>query len=244
LAVALNATVLPTGTLRLHHRGPIAGLPGFNDGAWWVQDMAAALPARLLGDVRDRNVVDLCAAPGGKTAQLAATGAHVTAVDRVPERLRKLENNLARLRLRAETVAADAREWRPAQPADAVIVDVPCSATGTIRRHPDVAWLKRSGDVASLVPIQERLLAAAADMVKPGGLLVYCSCSLQPEEGPGQIDAFLIREPSFRRVPVTPGEVGGLGDLITPGGDLRTLPCHLAGQGGMDGFFAARLRCR
>ncbi len=191
LAVALDAIVLPTGTLRLRHRGPITALPGFDDGAWWVQDMAAALPARLLGDVRDRNVVDLCAAPGGKTAQLAAAGARVTAVDRVPERLRQLEHNLARLRLRAETVAADAREWRPAQPADAVIVDVPCSATGTIRRHPDVAWLKRSSDVASLVPVQARLLAAAAEMVKPGGLLVYCSCSLQPEEGPELIESFL-----------------------------------------------------
>ncbi len=241
LVQALDATVLPTGTLRLNHRGPVTALPGFDEGRWWVQDAAAALPVRLLGDVRGLNVLDLCAAPGGKTAQLVTAGAHVTALDRAPERLQRLERNLARLRLRANTVAADAGEWRPTQPADAVIVDVPCSATGTIRRHPDVAWLKKASDVASLVPPQSRLLAAAAEMVKPGGLLVYCSCSLQPEEGLGHIEAFLSRQPTFRRVPVTPEEVGGLAELITAAGDLRTLPCHLAGQGGMDGFYAARL---
>ncbi len=202
LAVALDASVLPTGTLRLRHRGAVTGLPGFDEGAWWVQDAAAALPARLLGDVEGRRVLDLCAAPGGKTAQLAAAGARVTALDRAPERLGQLERNLARLRLRAEIVVADARDWRPPEPADAVIVDVPCSATGTIRRHPDVAWLKSAADVASLTPVQAGLLAAAAEMVKPGGLLVYCSCSLQPEEGQGQIEAFLSRSPAFRRVPV------------------------------------------
>lgn len=242
LARALNATVLPTGSLRLDHRGPVTALAGFDDGQWWVQDAAAALPVRLLGDVRDRNVLDLCAAPGGKTAQLAAAGARVTALDRAPKRLRRLEHNLRRLGLRAETLAADAREWRPAQLADAVIVDAPCSATGTIRRHPDVAWLKGASDVASLVAAQSRLLVAAAEMVKSGGLLVYCSCSLQPEEGPKHIERFLERYHAFRRVPVTPTEVGGLAELITDDGDLRTLPCHLADQGGMDGFYAARLR--
>ncbi len=242
LARALDATVLPTGTLRLDYRGPVTALPGFDAGQWWVQDAAAALPARLLGDIRDRTVLDLCAAPGGKTAQLAAAGARVTALDRAPERLRQLERNLARLRLRAETQAVDAREWRPSAPADAVIVDAPCSATGTIRRHPDVAWLKKASDVASLVPTQSRLLAAAGEMIKPGGLLVYCSCSLQPEEGPARIEAFLGQQPMFRRIPVAPGEVGGLEELVTADGDLRTLPCHLPGQGGMDGFYAARLQ--
>ncbi len=244
LAGSLEAAVLPTGTLRLDHRGPVTALSGFDAGKWWVQDVAAALPVRLMGDIRGRTVLDLCAAPGGKTAQLAAAGAQVTALDRSPERLRQLEHNLARLRLPAETEVADACAWRPSQPADAVIVDVPCSATGTIRRHPDVAWLKNSGDVASLVPAQSRLLAAAATMVRPGGLLVYCSCSLQPEEGLGQVDAFLERQPAFRRVPIEPAEVGGLRELITEMGDLRTLPCHLGEQGGMDGFYAARMRHR
>jgi len=242
LAQALQAAVLPTGTLRLNHRGKVTTLPGFDAGQWWVQDAAAALPVRLLGDVRDRNVLDLCAAPGGKTAQLAAAGAHVTALDRAPERLQQLELNLARLRLHADTKTVDAREWRPENPADAVIVDAPCSATGTIRRHPDVAWLKKAGDVSSLVPTQSRLLAAAAEMIKPGGLLVYCSCSLQPEEGPGQVEAFLGQQPMFQRVPVTCDEVASLDELITADGDLRTLPCHLSGHGGMDGFYAARLR--
>lgn len=239
---SLDAAVLPTGTLRLNHRGPITAIPGFDSGQWWVQDAAAALPARLLGDIANRSVLDLCAAPGGKTAQLAAAGAHVTALDRAPQRLRQLEQNLARLRLKAQTIVADACAWRPSRRADAVIVDVPCSATGTIRRHPDVAWLKHPDDIASLVPTQSHLLAAAASMVKPGGLLVYCSCSLQPEEGREQIDVFLAREPTFRRVPVAPGEVGGLGELITQNGDLRTMPFHLGKQGGMDGFYAARLR--
>lgn len=242
LAEALGATVLPTGSLRLRHRGPVTALPGFHDGAWWVQDAAAALPARLLGDIRNRRVVDLCAAPGGKTAQLAAAGADVTALDRAPERLRQLEQNLQRLRLGAETIAVDACAWTPAQSVDAVIVDVPCSATGTIRRHPDVARLKNAGDVANLVPVQARLLDAAATMVAPGGLLVYCSCSLQGEEGPELVEAFLERQPMFRRVPVDPAEVGGLGELISGRGDLRTLPCHLGEHGGMDGFYAARLR--
>lgn len=242
LAEALQGQMLATGTLRLNHRGPITALPGFEAGQWWVQDAAAALPVKLLGAIRDRNVLDLCAAPGGKTAQLAAAGARVTALDRAPERLRQLERNLARLLLRADTIAADAGKWRPSRLADAVIVDVPCSATGTIRRHPDVAWLKTAHDVANLVPTQSRLLKAAAEMVKPGGLLVYCSCSLQLAEGPEQVEAFLAQQPAFGRVPVTPDQVGGLDELITPEGDLRSLPCHLSEHGGMDGFYAARLR--
>ncbi|MGF1640686.1 MAG: RsmB/NOP family class I SAM-dependent RNA methyltransferase [Rhodospirillales bacterium] len=242
LAARLAGTVLPTGTVRVDRRGPVTALPGFDSGAWWVQDAAAALPARLLGDVRGSTVVDLCAAPGGKTAQLAAAGALVTAVDRTPERVARLQGNLARLGLDAATVVADAAGWRPSQPADAVLLDVPCSATGTIRRHPDVAWLKTAADAASLAAAQDRLLAAAVEMVRPGGLLVYAACSLQPEEGPARIAARLAADPRIRRVPVAAPEIGGLAELLDGNGDLRSLPCHLADQGGVDGFYAARLR--
>jgi len=242
LAADLNAAVLPTGTLRIDPRGPVTALPGFDAGAWWVQDAAAALPARLLGDVRDLRVLDLCAAPGGKTAQLAAAGARVTAIDRASERLERLERNLARLGLAAETVAADAGDWRPPTPADAVILDVPCSATGTIRRHPDVARLKTPQDVAGLARTQAKLLAAAIEMVRPGGLLVFSSCSLQPEEGPGHVAALIAAGAPIRRVPIAAEEVGGLGEILDEDGDLRSLPCHIAELGGIDGFYAARLR--
>jgi len=242
LAADLNAVVLSTGTLRIDQRGPVTTLPGFDAGAWWVQDAAAALPARLLGNIRGLRVLDLCAAPGGKTAQLAAAGARVTAIDRAPKRLERLERNLARLRLAAKTVAADAGEWRPAEPADAVILDVPCSATGTIRRHPDVARLKTPNDVAGLASAQARLLAAAVEMVRPGGLLVYSSCSLQPEEGPGHVAALIAAGAPIRRLPIAAEEVGGLGEILNEDGDLRSLPCHIADLGGIDGFYAARLR--
>ena len=242
LAADLNAAVLPTGSLRIDQHGPVTTLPGFDAGAWWVQDAAAALPAKLLGDIRGLRVLDLCAAPGGKTAQLAAAGARVTAIDRAPKRLVRLERNLARLELAARTVAADVGDWRPPGPADAVILDVPCSATGTIRRHPDVARLKTPGDVAGLVNAQARLLAAAVEMVKPGGLLVYSSCSLQPEEGPAQIARLIAAGAPIRRVPITAEEVGGLGEVLSEDGDLRSLPCHIADLGGIDGFYAARLR--
>jgi 16S rRNA (cytosine967-C5)-methyltransferase len=234
--------VLATGTVRLYARGPVSAMPGYDRGAWWVQDAAAALPARLVGEVEGRRVIDLCAAPGGKTAQLLNAGARVTAVDRAPERLKRLEANLERLGLEGETVVADAAEWRPSEPADAVLLDVPCTATGAIRRHPDVAWLKSPDDVAALAAVQARLLAAAVEMVRPGGLLVYASCSLQPEEGPGQVAALLGAGAPVARQPVRADEVGGLSELLTDDGDLRSLPCHLAEEGGMDGFFAARLR--
>jgi 16S rRNA (cytosine967-C5)-methyltransferase len=238
----LGGERLPTGSLRLrHHKGPIASLPGYTAGDWWVQDAAAALPARLFGPLAGRRVIDLCAAPGGKTAQLVAAGAHVVAVERSGERLRQLRGNLERLKLKAELVCADAAEWQPVEPADAVLLDAPCSSTGTIRRHPDVARLKRPGDVAALAPLQARLLAAAARMTRPGGTLIYCACSLQPEEGPAQVEA-LLKEGGFARVPVQADEVGGLAEAITREGDVRTLPCHLAAEGGMDGFYIARLR--
>jgi 16S rRNA (cytosine967-C5)-methyltransferase len=243
-AAALGAEVLPTETLRLRGAGEVSQLTGYADGAWWVQDAAASLPARLLGDVAGKPVIDLCAAPGGKTAALAATGARVTAVEMVPERLERLRANMTRLRLEAELVAADATVWRPARPVPAVLLDAPCTGTGTIRRHPDIAHLKRPSDVAALAQAQDRLLDAAVEMLSPGGLLVYATCSLQPEEGPARIAALLDRGAPVERVPLLPAEVGGQAAWIDATGDLRTLPCHLSEQGGLDGFYACRLRRR
>jgi 16S rRNA (cytosine967-C5)-methyltransferase len=244
-AQALGARVLPTGSLRAPVHGQVSQLPGYDEGAWWVQDAAAALPARLLGDVADRTVADLCAAPGGKTAQLAAAGARVTAVDRSEPRLGRLRQNLARLGLAAESVCADATEWQGG-PFDAVLLDAPCASTGAIRRHPDVPWLKREADIAALAAVQRRLIARAVELTKPGGVLVYCTCSLEPEEGADIITELLAGDPRVRRQPISPAEVHGLGELLTPDGDLRTLPCHLPDadprMGGLDGFFAARLK--
>jgi 16S rRNA (cytosine967-C5)-methyltransferase len=240
-AERLSADVLPTGTLRRPAGGAISQLPGYEDGAWWIQDLAAALPARLLGDVKGRRIADLCAAPGGKTAQLAAAGAQVIALDRSAKRLLRLEANLARLHLSAEVIAADAVAWRPQTPLDGLLLDAPCSATGTLRRHPDAAWLKQPEDVAKLIASQARLLAATVEMVAPGGVIVYCTCSLQPEEAIDQVEALLIQGAPLRRRPIAASEVGGLAELITPTGDLRSLPCHFAEKGGMDGFYAARL---
>lgn len=240
-AERLGAEILPTGSLRRPPGGSVAALPGFDEGAWWIQDAAAALPARLLGDVTGKRIADLCAAPGGKAMQLATAGAQVAAVDRSAKRLVRLSQNLARLGLSAEVVAADAAQWMPAQPLDGVLLDAPCSATGTLRRHPDVAMHKNPAEIVKLAGVQARLLSAAIPMLRPGGLLVYCVCSMEPEEGIGQIEALLASGAPLRRVPIRPEEVGGLPELLTPAGDLRTLPCHLAGQGGMDAFFAARL---
>ena len=202
------------------------------------------LPARLLGDIAGKSVADLCAAPGGKTAQLALAGARVTAVDRSPNRLARLRDNLARLGLAAETVAADVTEWQGG-PFDAVLVDAPCSSTGTIRRHPDVAWLKRESDLVALADLQRRLLDRAVGLTKPGGVIVYCTCSLEPEEGEAQIEALLAREPSVRRRPLKAGEIDAIGEFINPAGDLRTLPSHWPDpdprMAGLDGFYAARL---
>ncbi|WP_430913367.1 RsmB/NOP family class I SAM-dependent RNA methyltransferase [Methylobacterium sp. sgz302541] len=237
----LGADLLPTGSLRLRDgRAAIPSLPGYGEGAWWVQDAAAAIPARLLDVKRGERVLDLCAAPGGKTAQLAAAGAEVTAVDRSAPRLRRLSENLGRLSLNARVVTADALEL-PEDPVDALLLDAPCSATGTIRRHPDVAWTKTEGDIARLTGLQERLLDKAARLVRPGGRLVYCTCSLEPEEGEAQIAAFLARRPEFRRLPVAAGEVGGLSGLVDANGDLRTVPAADGPLGGTDGFFAARM---
>jgi 16S rRNA (cytosine967-C5)-methyltransferase len=237
----LGGAVLATGSVRCRPKGPVEAMDGFADGAWWVQDAAASLPVRLLGPLAGRRVIDLCAAPGGKTAQLAAAGARVTAVDRSENRLGRLRRNLERLRLSAETVAAPAETWRPDEPADAVLLDAPCSATGTIRRHPDVAWLKSPEDVAGLAGVQSRLLGAALEMVRPGGVIVYCVCSLQPEEGAGRVQEFISSGAPVERRPIAPGEIGGLDEMIDHEGALQSLPFHLGDAGGVDGFHAVRL---
>jgi 16S rRNA (cytosine967-C5)-methyltransferase len=244
-AATLNGRVLDTGTVRTIASGPIPQLAGYDEGAWWVQDAAAALPARLLGDVRDKIVADLCAAPGGKTAQLAQAGAQVTAVDRSAPRLERVRQNLARLQLSAEIVKADAAAFQGG-PFDAVLVDAPCSSTGTIRRHPDIPWLKSGTDLAKLVALQTRLLDRAATLLKPGGTLVYCTCSLEAEEGEAQVAALLGRNPGLRLDPIRAEELAGHAELLTPQGELRTLPCYWAydpepRMGGLDGFYAARI---
>jgi 16S rRNA (cytosine967-C5)-methyltransferase len=241
-AERLEAKLLPTGTLRRQSGGLVTALPGYDDGAWWIQDAAAALPVRLMGDVAGKSVIDLAAAPGGKAAQLANADARVTAVDISAKRLSRLSANLGRLGLTAEIVTADAGTWRPAEPADAVLLDVPCTATGTIRRHPDVAHLKRPADVIRLAELQDRLLRAAIEMVAQGGMLLYCSCSLQPEEGSERVAALLAEDAPLARAPIAAAELDGRAELITEHGDLRTLPSNFSEFGGMDGFYAARLR--
>jgi len=238
----LDGELLPTGTIRRPAGGAIAELPGFAEGAWWVQDAAATLPVRLLGDVAEKRVADLCAAPGGKTLQLAAAGARVTAVDISARRMQRLGENLARAGLTAELVTADAAKWTPATTYDAILLDAPCSGTGTLRRHPDIAWLKDETDVARLMLTQDRLLLHAIELLKAGGTLVYAVCSLQEDEGPAHLEALLTRKPGLRRVPVRPEELPGLADAITPAGDVRTLPSMWPERGGMDGFFIARLQ--
>jgi 16S rRNA (cytosine967-C5)-methyltransferase len=246
-ASRLHGETLPTGTVRTLLQGSVTMLPGFTEGHWWVQDAAAALPARLFGDVGGKTIVDLCAAPGGKTAQLAQAGAQVTAIDRSPARMARLRDNLARLSLQADNVVTDAAEWPDCGNGgfDGVLVDAPCTSTGTIRRHPDVAWLRQEADIAALTALQKRLLQRAVALLKPGGTLVYCTCSLEPEEGEQAIASLLATESGVRRVPIEAGEVAGLSELVTANGDLRTLPCHLPHTdprlGGMDGFYAARL---
>ena len=232
--------VLPTGSVRFPPGTAVTPIPGFEQGDFWVQDAAAALPARLLAPQPGELIGDLCAAPGGKTAQLAAAGAQVTALDRDATRLERLRDNLRHWHLRAETIAADAAAWHPATRFDAVLLDAPCSATGTIRRHPDVPHLKRPRDVRALTETQDRLLAAAIAMLRPGGRLIYAVCSLQPEEAAPRIETALARG-GIRRAPFLPAELPGLTEALTADGDLRTHPGLWPQHGGMDGFFAARL---
>ena len=243
-ALVPEGLLLPTGSLRLTSQAPVEELPGYAEGLWWVQDAAAALPARLLNARPGERVADLCAAPGGKTAQLALTGAQVTALDRSAERLKRLALNLERLGLTAEIRVGDALAFEAA-PFDAILLDAPCSATGTIRRHPDVAWTKKAGDITSLAGVQAKMLDRAATLLVRGGRLVYCTCSLEPEEGEMQIAALLRRNPDLVRAPIRPEEIGGLTQCLNADGELRTLPGHLQNGSsrlsGLDGFFVARL---
>ncbi len=242
-AERLGGTLTPTGSVRLKADGAVPDLAGYADGAWWVQDAAAALPARLLGDIAGLSVADLCAAPGGKTAQLAAAGAHVTAVDRSPRRLERLAENMTRLKLDVAVSAMDALDLEG--PFDAVLIDAPCTATGTVRGHPDVMHLKSVADVEGLARLQARLLDRLPVLLKVGGRAVYCTCSLEPEEGEAQIAALLAREPKLALDPIRPDELAGIAPFVTAAGHLRTLPSHWPdadpARAGLDGFFAARL---
>lgn len=235
-AAALGAEVLPTGSLRRAAGGQVSALPGFEAGAWWVQDAGAALPARLIGARPGERVLDLCAAPGGKTLQLAATGAEVTAVDLSRPRLKRVEENLARCRLSARIVAADALKWEPEAEFDAILLDAPCSASGTIRRHPDLPHLRR--DLAALTALQAALLARAWDWLSPGGRLVYAVCSILPAEGEAQAAAFAAR-PDVARLPVDAAGLGAPADWTDAAGALRLRPDFWAERGGIDGFYAA-----
>jgi len=229
------------GTVRrLSAEGRVEELPGFAEGGWWVQDAAATLPVHLLGDVAGKKVIDLCAAPGGKTLQLAAAGAHVTAVEIDATRAERIRENLARTKLSADVLVADARDVEIKAPL--VLIDAPCTATGTIRRHPDLPWIKGAADVTVSAAAAYEILESGASLVEPGGTLVFAVCSLEREEGEEQIAAFLASHPEFARVPLTAGDVFGHSEWIMPDGDLRTLPCHLSDKSGMDGFYAARLK--
>lgn len=240
-AARLEGELLATGTIRRRGGGAITELPGFAEGAWWVQDAAATLPARLLGDVAGKRVADLCAAPGGKTLQLCAAGARVTAVDISARRMARLGENLQRAALSAELVTADASKWTPEAPFDAILLDAPCSGTGTLRRHPDIAWLKDEEDIARLMLTQDRLLAHATNLLKPGGMLVYTVCSLQEDEGPARIETLLAHDRRLARLKISVDELPALASAVTPDGDVRTLPSMWPDRGGLDGFYIARL---
>ncbi|EKF19147.1 RsmB/NOP family class I SAM-dependent RNA methyltransferase [Nitratireductor pacificus] len=246
-AEALGGIVLPTGSVRVAKlEAGVDTMPGFAEGAWWVQDAAASLPARLLGDVAGKRVADLCAAPGGKTAQLVHAGADVTAVDLSKSRLKRLAENLARLRLDAEIVESDIRKFVPEAPFDAVLLDAPCSSTGTVRRHPDVPWTKAPEDIDKLAALQRALLDHAVTLVRPGGAVVFSNCSLDPAEGEAMLAAFLAETPEAALDPILPGELPGIAAFVSPEGYLRTTPADSLGttplMQGLDGFFAARIR--
>jgi len=247
-AERLGGRKLPTGSVRLAAHGQISAMPGYAEGDWWVQDAAAALPVRLFGDLQGRSVADLCAAPGGKTAQMASGGATVTAVDRSALRMARLEEILSRTGLQALTVVANAEHWRPDPPSatfDAVLVDAPCTSTGTIRRHPDIPWRKAPDDIPVLSALQTRLLTRAIDLTRSGGTIVYCVCSLEPEEGEDLVSAVVEQDGRVRCKPITSAEFPVLEEFITPRGELRTLPSQWPDpdprMSGLDGFFAARL---
>ncbi len=225
----------PGGSLRLASGAQVSALPGYADGQWWVQDAAAALPATLLAAQPGERVLDLCAAPGGKTMQLASTGANVTALDLSEPRLKRLRANLARTGLSADIICADALKWQPSAPFDAILLDAPCSATGTIRRHPDLPLIRKPGDIAALTALQEALIDRALTMLRPGGRMIYCTCSLLPDEGEAQVTAALARHADLRLMTLPAPPFGA----ATPEGGWRTRPDHLADQGGVDGFYIA-----
>jgi 16S rRNA (cytosine967-C5)-methyltransferase len=245
-AERLEGRVLPSGSVRLLPKGRIEDMPGFDEGEWWVQDVAASLPAKMLGDVAGKRVADLCAAPGGKTAQFVLAGGNVVAVDTSKTRLKVLDENLKRLGLSAETVQADAATWQPEERFDAILLDAPCSSTGTIRRHPDIPYLKSDKDIAELAALQARLLDNAVSLLRPGGTLVYSTCSLEPEEGEAQVAALMARNPAMKIDPLRADEPFGDTEWAKASGVLRTFPFQLRQDSpewsGMDGFFAARLK--
>ena len=241
-AVKLGGEVIAAQSVRLGKIGDVTALEGFKSGDWWAQDVAASLPVQLLGDVSGKRVLDMCAAPGGKTMQLVAKGAIVTALDKSESRLERVKENLDRTKLSANIICADALEWAPEGDLhDIVLLDAPCSATGTFRRHPDVLYNRSPKDVANLVRLQDKLLAKAAEFVRPGGTLLYCTCSLMPKEGQPRIDIFLQNLPDFRLIPILDVPSLALPQEAFSEGSLRSLPYYLEDKGGMDGFFIARL---
>ncbi len=244
LAEALEASVLSTGSLRLFKWGQISTMPGFAEGAWWVQDVSAAIPAQLLGDVAGKRVLDICAAPGGKTMQLAAAGADVTAVDLSKYRMERVRENLTRTKLSAELVVADVLKYTPDQPFDAILLDAPCSATGTIRRHPDLPYAKAELGLQPVLDLQKAMLSRAAGWLKPQGVMVYCTCSLLPVEGEGQVAEFLTAQPDFEQVSVDAKNHGLQPEWFDANGGMRLRPDFWADRGGMDGFYAAVLKKR
>jgi 16S rRNA (cytosine967-C5)-methyltransferase len=246
-AQKLNGLALPTGSVRLAaFEGSIPSIEGFAEGAWWVQDAAASIPAQLFEDLTDKRVADLCAAPGGKTAQLILAGGTVTAVEQSENRIKRLRSNLDRLGLKAETIAADLTKYEPGELFDAILLDAPCSSTGTTRRHPDVLWTKGPEDIAKLAVLQERLLRHALALLKPGGTIVFSNCSLDPIEGEDVVARVLADTPSIERIAIEPSRWPGLESAITALGEFRTTPDMLAVPDGfapgLDGFYAVVLR--
>jgi len=245
-AKKLNAQILPTGSLRIVNNGKIQNLEGFNEGAWWVQDTAASIPARVLMDslqkYKNSRILDLCAAPGGKTAQLATSQNCVVAVDRSKSRTKLLQENMKRLNLTVKIITSDIKNYIPNNPVDGILLDAPCTATGTIRRHPDVLHNKKPDDVRRLAKIQLEMLKTAVELLKTGAILIYSVCTLQPEEGPEVIQKLLTLQKKLKRVPIDPLKFGLPQKAQTQTGDLRTLPFHLDKHGGMDGFFISRLK--
>ena len=242
LAAQLGAQVLPTGSLRLAGAGQVTAMPGYDDGAWWVQDAAAAMPVRILDPQPGERVLDLCAAPGGKTLQLAAAGAAVMAVDASARRMERVSENLARTGLSAEIIVADALEWQPDASFDAILLDAPCSATGTLRRHPDLPFAKDGSEFPALFELQRQLIDRAWGWVKPGGRMVYCTCSLLIDEGEEQLRDARARHPEMqvdRTAPVRPGIEPA---WIDADGGLRLRPDYWAEIGGIDGFYIAVLK--